>query len=404
MKTFKVDNVKMGSLNAQYLESDNKRTITGLVGTGVEASSVTEGNYLSSTHNLLASINTAYDQHLPLTLSPDMLWLLIAQGLSTHITNNAEQLRSRFVNFEGKKELIVYEDDFRKCSPNNDWPHMFGEFSTQLAEYIGKKRDLIVNSFSTTGAVERAASEIVLMEAMSKYFDYTCVTRCGIPEITLLGSISDWQDILVRVRNIAEFDLSWWTAKLEPIAQEFVNAAQGNPNVTFWRNIYKKDGRSGGPFITGWITHLFPYLKNGSDFTERNDFSNNGYSYTTDTFPLGMAKVPFKWKYFQEEFKMELAAGFSGFQIKDGSLTPQVGWFVRDTELMVDLKASFKSPKDWQMNNQLRQGFMDQLTALGFEENGSGWGHTISGHLPKTQVAAAKQIVGLTFVDRDNDE
>jgi hypothetical protein len=407
MITFKVDNVKQGVLDTKYMRAKDMHTVKGLVGNGVEACSLSETGFITPTHNLLSSINTAYDQHLPLVLSPDMLWLTISQGLSTHITNNAEQLRSQFVNFEGKKELIVDEDFFVKGSPDNDWPHMLGEFSTQLAGYIGKKRDLIVNNFSTTGPVELAASEIVLMEAMSKYFDYTCRTRCGIPEITLLGTSQDWQDILTRVHNISEFDLSWWTSKLEPIVQEFVNAAKGNADVNFWKSIYKESGGSGGPFISGWITHLFPYLKDyeTSEFTLRNEFRATGH-YTTDNFPVGMAKVPFKWEYYAQEFKMELAAGFSGFQLVDGAVRPQIGWFVRDTEAMVDIHATFEyTPGDYKKNDELREFFEAQLAKFGFESRGYGYGPRIVGCVPKDNLEQIKQIEGLTFHDKalDND-
>lgn len=411
MITFKVDSVKQGTLDTdytKYMRSDDKQTIKGLVGNGVEASSLSESSFIYPTHNLVGSINTAYDHHLPLILSPDMLWLTISQGLSTHITNNAEQLRPQFVNFEGKKELIVEEDSFVKGSPDNNWPHMFGQFSSQLAGYIGKKRDLIVNSFSTTGPVELAASEIVLMEAMSKYFDYTCRTMCGIPEITLLGTPQDWQDVLTRVRNISEFDLSWWTSKLEPIVQEFVNASQGNANTSFWKNIYKKSGGSGGPFISGWITQLFPYLNDGqATFTRRNEFTDKGYGYTTDAFPVGMAKVPFKWEYYTQEFKMELAAGFTGFQLEEGAVKPQIGWFVRDTELMVDIHATYQIEDRlaYEKNRKLRDALEAQLAKFGFESAGYSYGPTISGCVPKDQLEKVKQIPGLTFSDKapDND-
>jgi hypothetical protein len=408
MITFKVDSVqKKTDINAEWLRDNNKRTVKGLVGNGVEASSLSEESFITSTHNLLSAINTAYDQHLPLVLSPDMLWLTISQGLSTHITNNAEQLRSQFVNFEGKKELIVEEDSFVKGNPNNDWPHMFGEFSSQLADYIGKKRDLIVNSFSTTGPVELAASEIVLMEAMSKYFDYTCRTCCGIPEITLLGTPQDWQDVLTRVRNISEFDLGWWTAKLEPIVQEFVSAAQGKPNTTFWKSIYKLDNPgSGGPYISGWITNLFPYLQDysTSEFTLRNNFDTKGHRYTTDNFPIGMAKVPFKWEYYSEVFKMELAAGFTGFQFEEGAIRPQIGWFVRDTEAMIDIHATFEYTRgDYKKNDEVRNALEAQLAKFGFESQGYSYGPTITGCVPKEQLENVKQIPGLTFSEKAPD-
>ena len=33
-------------------------------------------------------------------------------------------------------------------------------------------------------------------------------------------------------------------------------------NTRFWRHLYKKgEIESGGPYVTGWITTFFPYLK-----------------------------------------------------------------------------------------------------------------------------------------------
>lgn len=38
----------------------------------------------------------AYAHHRPFVLSPDTIWLLIAQGFGQHINNNAEELRDFF--------------------------------------------------------------------------------------------------------------------------------------------------------------------------------------------------------------------------------------------------------------------------------------------------------------------
>jgi hypothetical protein len=39
----------------------------------------------------------AYAGHRPVALSPDMIWLMICQGVAHHINANAEQLRPQFV-------------------------------------------------------------------------------------------------------------------------------------------------------------------------------------------------------------------------------------------------------------------------------------------------------------------
>ena len=41
-------------------------------------------------HPLIDTIQTAFSRHYPLTLSPDSIWLAIAQGFSHHIAENAE--------------------------------------------------------------------------------------------------------------------------------------------------------------------------------------------------------------------------------------------------------------------------------------------------------------------------
>ena len=52
----------------------------------------------------------AYQNHYPITISPDIVRLLICQGPSQYVNNNSEELRSMFVDFEGKKMLTVIRD------------------------------------------------------------------------------------------------------------------------------------------------------------------------------------------------------------------------------------------------------------------------------------------------------
>lgn len=286
-------------------------------------------------NGLVAAIDLAFINDLPLTLSPDDLWMAIVQGLSLHINENAEALRSKFVSHEGKVTLTVRRDGFIK-GETNDWPGVFHEFSDQIAEYINKKRDLIVADFSTTGPLEKIASEITLMEAMKNYFDYRVMTLCYIPRITLLGETKDWENIKQRVLALEEFDLKWWTDHLAPIVEQFVDASQGKIDTEFWKSIYKLDGGSGGPYINGWITQLFPYVyySNGYHVSDligkwRNKRKVFG-GLTSDILPSGLSIAPFTWEYYLQKFSMEFIGGFLGVsQENDSSLRPRMGWVVR---------------------------------------------------------------------------
>lgn len=49
----------------------------------------------------------AHTIHYPIRLKPDDIWLLIIQAFSNHININSEELRNKFVNFNGKKLLSI---------------------------------------------------------------------------------------------------------------------------------------------------------------------------------------------------------------------------------------------------------------------------------------------------------
>jgi hypothetical protein len=56
-------------------------------------------------HPLMAAVHHAFADHRPLVLSPDAVWLTIAQGVAHHVRLHAEALRSRLVRHEGKIEI-----------------------------------------------------------------------------------------------------------------------------------------------------------------------------------------------------------------------------------------------------------------------------------------------------------
>jgi hypothetical protein len=291
-------------------------------------------------HGLLETVGLAYGMHYPLVLTPDAIWLSIAQGFAIHVKENAERLRGKFVRHQGRAEIRVRRDDFVKGDPRNPWPEVFGAFSDGIAAHIGRQRDLVVCDFSTTGPFERAASEIVLMDAFQKYFKYVLETMCGIPEITLEGTPGDWRSIARRVRVLEEYELSWWTDALGPVIAQFVAAAEGRVDVPFWEALFKEDGGSGGPYVSGWINVFFPYLKYENEFSKNpaavswaDGFGGaRGAGAQRYMIPSGISIAPFRWEYLGSEFEMELAAGFFGIAQDEDTraLRPAIGWAVWD--------------------------------------------------------------------------
>jgi hypothetical protein len=202
----------------------------------------------------------AFYGHFPLVISPDMVWLCLAQGFAHHVAANAGQLRDRFVHHHGKEKLVVLREDFI-LGRENPWPEAFAAFSDQVAVRVGKLHEVITADFSTTGPAERAAFDVVVMDTFQPYFEYVLRAGCGIPSITLLGTPDDWHILRRRAAVLSEFGLGHWTRVLLPVLDEIVRTAEGHVDRAFWRSFFRYESASGPSLLTGWIIALFPYLR-----------------------------------------------------------------------------------------------------------------------------------------------
>lgn len=315
---------------------------------GYEASSTVDGGvFEAGVHPFVAAVQLAFDAHLPLSLSPDHVWILLAQGFANHLNLHVEELRGRLVAHEGKLLLSARRDDFVRGGLN-PWPELFDQFTAELRQHLGKRCELVVANFSTTGLLERTVSQLVLLDAMQGYFEYELLSLCGIPRVTLTGTPADWRSIRARAEVFAEFGLDWWVRELRPILDGFVAAAEGEVDTAHWCSMYKLDDNSGGPYITGWLSLLFPYLRHRAahdappqliphpylrGWRERMlDKNSFGDAPTTDAFPSALACVPMRWDYLGQIIPMQLLAGFAGVRQDPTTLevTPQLGWAIRE--------------------------------------------------------------------------
>lgn len=305
-------------------------------------------------HAFIGAVHESFNNHRGLILSPDMIWLLIAQGFAQHINDNAEKFRSRFVKFEGKKEIEVQRDCFIKGCRENTWEDVFPEFTDEIREHVGQANyDLIMENFSTTTPLERNAFELTLMDAMQSYFDYSVMTCCGIPKFTVEGTKKDWETVMKKTENLAQFELGWWTDMVMPVLEQFVNAVDGKTNTDYWKSFFKEGGGSGGPYVTGHVLRFFPYIKDHRRSSSlvrnklmsedkmrglENSWGMGGLTY--DKFPSGLSSVPFTWKYMPHDrnYAMKFYAGFMGSRFLGGSMRPAIGWAVTDEGKSTEFK------------------------------------------------------------------
>ncbi len=285
-------------------------------------------------HPFLTGILTAYREHRPFVISPDIVWLLISQGFARHISNNAEEFRNQIVNFENKKTLIVVSKNIELGNPNSNWEAVFPQFTNQISDYTGKElTNILTANFTTTTQTSKIVSEITVMETVKEYFNYKIImTGCGIPKITIEGTVEDWEKVLEKTKYISKYNLKWWTDELEPILKKIIETKKGNFKKKFWMKMVKShtEKKYGSPTtINGWIIKFFPYTKEGKK-TDLKPISK------INNLASELVKVPFILEDIvnKKSYKMEFWAGFIGLSQnnEDYTLKPEIGWAINNKE------------------------------------------------------------------------
>jgi hypothetical protein len=330
--------------------------IKEMLGGAIESCCDYHGTVIKRVHYqpLLAAVYIAFSEHRPLVLSPDAVWITIAQGVAHHMAIHGERLRSRFVAHQGKLDLVVTCSGWVEGSPENPWSDAFASWADQIREHVGSEiHDGLICDFSTTGAVERTASRIVLMDVFERYFHYVLYCICGIPTVTLEGTPGDWQRLLEKAQALRKFDMDWWLDHLLPICEQFVRASRGDVDLPHWQSICKLQDAYGGDIINGWVGKLFPYLRAFSDgpCSRRNPIFDTGEGFRTSSAPPGLSRVPFVWidGTTGRQRQMEAIGGLIGVQQEPETLAlrPKVGWAAREAEkldvLLARLAADHKT-------------------------------------------------------------
>ncbi|MEJ2881600.1 DUF4419 domain-containing protein [Pedobacter sp. GR22-6] len=334
--------------------------------------SVSESLVDLGTRPVITGYLRAYQNHYPVTISPDIAWLLICQGFSHHINQNPEKLRSKFVNFEGKKMLTVQRDmkgtEGLAVFP---WETVFPEFAQQIACYTGQKLiDNLSADFTTSTPTSVIAGQITIMESMKEFFNYKVIMMgCGIPDVTVEGTVKDWEKILTRLDYLADYELEWWTSELKPVIQKIIDTKKGKLDKDFWMNMvkYHKTGVYGSyDGIDGWLLKFYPYLEGGAPpmkaaaatagssealvnfpvantddpgwksrpiYLRRSDFKEIK---SVGLLPKEIANVPFLFEVQSGDqkivatYRMEFWAGFMGVKQdpKSFNVKPEIGWAV----------------------------------------------------------------------------
>ena len=286
----------------------------------------------------------AFADHRPVSLSPDVIWMLISQAFSHEVNADPERFRDKFVDFDGKVDLIV-ETDQALYSPDFDWTGTIDGFAEKIDS--GTKSDvarLLTADFTTTGTVERMASEIVLMETTQAFFEFIVMKLgCGIPSITLTGTPDDWQAVLDKTDRLQQLGAGSWAQDLKPVLEQFVQAAEGNPDQAFWQDIVMKntaESLRGGncsleapTSLDGWFLKLLPYDRMGKRTPEKVAHNSGNFLPEMASVPVLYVEIDRLSGKVIESISLKLSGGIAGYSVDEsGCISFPIGWAVNRSD------------------------------------------------------------------------
>ncbi|XP_065643150.1 uncharacterized protein LOC136074784 [Hydra vulgaris] len=233
--------------------------------------------YAALGNSLIGALYDAYKNHYAISIRPDDVWLTIIIELAEYVDEHAEEMRDLFVNHEGKKELNVGSN---VCGNTvNDWAGLIKKMSDLIYDNTkADLRDFIEPQFTTTTPNDSLIARVSLMGTMKNYFSYRFGLICGIPQVTLMGTIGDWVKLKEKIvelgKRFAEKqpELGWWSKILVPIADKFIESYNGIRNESFWQSCIDfhaaRGRRSCKPnknykesYFTGWALAFSPFFR-----------------------------------------------------------------------------------------------------------------------------------------------
>jgi len=246
------------------------------------------------------------------------------------VNANSEKFRNTFVDFQGQKELVVICGGNLMTAP-------VGELAKQLTKEIQKNlvdekvREWILPAFSTTTNTDEVVCSVVMMATLQKYFKYTIMTMCGLPQVTLLGTTEDYELLKKKVDKLPEYDLGdgmlkEWHALLSPICEELIKSAQGKPELDFWNRICDHHRGSGKDHLSGWLTAFCSFDDEGKwQGTIHSKFKTPFIR--TSSVPSGLVSVPVLFDDNGKQYKTVMFAGsFCMDVVTPTKVQPRLDW------------------------------------------------------------------------------
>ena len=343
-----------GAIKKAFVDKNGPEDSFRIVKSSWEAESI---GY-NQKHGLSGAMLTAYNDHHAIVLKPDSFWQAILTQFGFYVTANSEQLRDRLVDFKGKIDLeIVAIGDYADFANR-----MVDE---KLAKNIKDTSiaDWLIPNFTTTTPTDRVTACVSVMSAMQNFFSYFLGAMCGLPEVTLLGEVSDWEILRAKIDRLLEFEIEGhsymqkWHTLLAQVLDKLVESASGSPDLNFWETVIKHEPSGSGPgYFTGWMSTFNVFTSKGK--WQGDCYTIHDYPPETTTFPVidpdclsrGLCQVPVNVEDAEtgEWVECQMFAGSFRTEIQNSNtFVPTNDWFIAaPNQQVIDAYTPAEKPKN----------------------------------------------------------
>jgi len=222
----------------------------------------------SNINRFLVCLHEAYATHSSISIRADDIWLLIMSGIIINQQTSAEINRVKLVPHQGVETISTKGS--KDLPLSNNWKKIIASIESQIAVKLDPNvYNCIVCNYMKSANCTCFASRVSLMSMLDSYYDYKLIANCGIKSIILEGQVEDWRRVLYRAKNLANFNMDWWSKHIVNIVEKIVATFEGERDSLFWQSMYKFDLTTQKTF--GWFNVFFPFKIDDANNYVKND-------------------------------------------------------------------------------------------------------------------------------------
>ncbi|EQC25562.1 hypothetical protein SDRG_16580 [Saprolegnia diclina VS20] len=335
MVTFAVSPVARKTFGGRVSPETPVRAMAELGADDVVHASPTILPSCAAPNGFVHGVMLAYNGHHDLIIRPDDIWAAIMIQFGRYVNGAPDDVKSTIIHSGSSTDLVL-------TIPGDN----VANYDEIAANLVQRMQSILVDpaslewmlpSFTTTTPHDTIIGSIAMLASMNEPVCSMPTMQCGIPHVTLLGSVADWMDIRARVERFAALGLPGWAKMLHSTLDKFVAATEGCVDEAFWQHMVLDGDASDARYVSGWICVFCVFANDGAwqcakGWTSIETTPEDEDQYPTlrlDQVPAGYVVVDVKLEDESSCYDTVLLAGHMAYGVQDGAtIVPQLGWAI----------------------------------------------------------------------------